>query len=112
MSKKMAIIGDSEFIFAFRALGMKTYAPRGVEEARAVLNRLEKEDIALCFVHESFLGPLEKDIANLRKKVFPVVVGFSDYRKTTDYLSAMMREMAIKATGSVSLVKGERDGTR
>jgi len=103
----MAIIGDSELVFAFRALGLRTYTPKGIDEARAVLRGFEKEDVVLCFIHESFLQPLEKEIADLRKKIFPVVVGFSDYRKTTDHLSTLMREMAVKATGSVSLVKGE-----
>jgi hypothetical protein len=42
-----------------------------------------------------------------------VVVGYSDYRKITDYLGRMMREMAVKATGSDSLVKRrKKDETR
>jgi len=41
-----------------------------------------------------------------------VVVGFSDYRKVTDQLERMMREVAIKATGSDSLVKRREEDER
>jgi hypothetical protein len=42
-----------------------------------------------------------------------VVVGFSDYRKITDHLENMMKEMAVKATGSDALVKRRGNhGTR
>jgi vacuolar-type H+-ATPase subunit F/Vma7 len=107
MSDKLAIIGDSELVHAFRALGFKTYAPGDIDEAREVLSSLNGDGVVLCFIHESFLEPLEKELSSLRKKRFPVVVGFSDYRKTTDHLSTQMRKMAVRATGSVSLVKGE-----
>jgi hypothetical protein len=41
------------------------------------------------------------------------VAGFSDYRVVADHLGKMMREMAVKATGSDSLVKKrENDETR
>jgi hypothetical protein len=39
-----------------------------------------------------------------------VIVGFSDYRKISDHLEVRLREMAVRATGSDSLVK--RKGKR
>ncbi len=113
MFDKVAIVGDSDLVFAFRALGIKVFSPKNVEEAREVMESINKENFALCFLHESLLEPLEKEREALEKKFCPVVVGFSDYRKVTDYLDRMMREMAIKATGSDSLVKRrEKDETR
>jgi hypothetical protein len=41
------------------------------------------------------------------------VIGFSDYRQITDRMGEMMRDMAIKATGSDSLVaRRGKDETR
>jgi len=105
MFNKVAVIGDSDIIFAFRALGIKVFSPGNLEEARKAVESLEKEDIALCFLHESFFDPLRAEGEALRKKFCPVIVGFSDYRKVTDYLGSVMRDVAIKATGSDSLVK-------
>ncbi len=111
--EKIAVIGEGDMIYAFRALGIETYAPRDMYEAKRILESLEKEKIALCFLHQSFLVPLSEEREALEKKFVPVVIGFSDYRKITDYLENMMRDMAIKATGSDSLVKRRGNhGTR
>jgi len=105
MFDKVAVVGDCDLIFPLRAMGVKTYSPRDLEEARQVIKSLEKENIALCFLHETFFESLAEEREALSRKFCPVVAGFSDYRVITDHLGKMMREMAVKATGSDSLVK-------
>jgi len=105
MFDKVAVVGEADIIFALRALGMKVFSPKNLEEAKRVMETLEKENFAICFLHEKFLEPLKEEREALREKFCPVVVGFSDYRKLTDYLEKMMKDMAIKATGSDSLVR-------
>ncbi len=112
MFDKVAIIGDADLVFAFRALGIKVFSPKNMDEARSAMERIEEEEFALCFLQEDIMEGLEKEREVLVQKFCPVVVGFSDYRKVTDYLERMMREMAIKATGSDSLVRRGKDGTR
>ena len=109
MFDKVAVIGDAELVFPLRALGIKVFSPKDVEEARQALLSLEDQEIALCFLHERYLEPLAKERMRLEKKFCPVIAGFSDYRIVTDYLEQMISRMAIKATGSDALVKG-RDG--
>lgn len=111
--KNVAVIGEQDMVFAFRALGFKTYSPRHLDEAREILNGLEKDNIALCFLHQSYFLPLQEEREALGKEFVPVVVGFSDYSKITDHLENMMKEMAVKATGSDALVKRRGNhGTR
>ncbi|MFQ6108671.1 MAG: V-type ATP synthase subunit F [Candidatus Aminicenantales bacterium] len=105
MFDKVAIVGEEDLVLGFRALGMKVFSPRNLGEARQAFKRIEKEGFAVCFVHEVLLESLEMERKELSQKYCPVVVGYSDYRKITDYLERMMRKMAIKATGSDSLVK-------
>lgn len=105
MFDKVAVIGDSDLILPLKALGIKAFTPNNVAEAGRILESLEKENITLCFLHESFFEPLKEKREALRKKFSPVVAGFSDYRMVTDYLGEMIRELAVKATGSDSLVK-------
>lgn len=106
MFDRVAIVGESDLVLGFRSLGIKIFSPKNVDEARRVLQEIEKENFALCFLHESFHGTLAEEREALSQKFCPVVVGYSDYRKITDYLEEMMRDMAIRATGSDSLVKG------
>lgn len=105
MFEKVAIVGEADIVFAFRALGVKVFSPQSLEEARKIMKILEKENFALVFLHESFFELLEEEREALREKFCPVVIGFSDHRKITNYLENMMRDLAIKATGSDSLVK-------
>lgn len=105
MFEKVAIVGEADIVFAFRALGVKVFSPQSLEEARKIIKILEKENFALVFLYESFFELLEEEREALREKFCPVVVGFSDHRKITNYLENMMRDLAIKATGSDSLVK-------
>jgi vacuolar-type H+-ATPase subunit F/Vma7 len=105
MPDRVAIIGEPDLVYAFKALGFLVFTPQDLEEARQILLRLEDEGVALCFLHERFYESLQKEIEDLRKEVFPVVVGYSDYRGVEDYLGKMMRQLAIRATGSSALVK-------
>ncbi len=112
MFDKVAVVGEADFIFALRALGVKVFSPENLEEAKKIMEAIKEENFALCFLHESFLEPLSEEREALRKEFCPVVVGFSDYRKVTDQLERMMREVAIKATGSDSLVKRKEEDER
>ena len=105
MFDRIAVIGDVDLIYPLKAMGIKVYSPKDLAEAKTVLKRLEEENIALCFIHESLFEPLKEEREELKKRIHPVVVGFSDYRKITDYMGETMRKMAITATGSDSLVK-------
>ena len=112
MFDKVAVVAEADIIFALRALGIKIFSPKNLEEAKKIMESLAKENFALCFLHESFLEPLREEREVLRGKFCPVVVGFSDYRKVTDQLGRMMRDVAIKATGSDSLVKRREEDER
>jgi vacuolar-type H+-ATPase subunit F/Vma7 len=108
MFDKVAVVGDAELVLALRAMGIKVFSPRAIEEARDILETLKQEKFAVCFLHESLFEALKQEREALREKFCPVVLGFSDYRQVTGYLEKMMRDIAIKATGSDSLLK-ERD---
>jgi vacuolar-type H+-ATPase subunit F/Vma7 len=113
MLDRVAVIGDHDLVFPLKVLGIRVFSPKDMDEARRVLDSLEEEGIALCLIHEKFLGPLSSEREALKERYVPVVAGFSDYRKVTDDLGKMLRDMAVKATGSDSLFKRrETDETR
>ncbi len=105
MLDRVAVLGDRDLVFPLKVLGVKVFSPKDIDEARQMLDSLEKEGIALCLIHERYFVPLSIEREALKEKFLPVVAGFSDYRKVTDELGKMMRGMAVKATGSDSLVK-------
>ena len=113
MFDRIAVIGDSDFMFVLQAMGIKVHFPKTVQDAREIMKSIERENIALCFLHQSYFESLKPEREALEEKLCPVIVGFSDYREVADHLEQMMRDMAIKATGSDSLVRRRgKDETR
>lgn len=104
---RMAVIGAADHVFGLRALGIQTFSPRDADEARKILEEIAKGNTALCLVHQDWLEVLKEQRKEIGKRFCPVVLGFSDYRTLGDLVEKMVREMAIKATGTDSLVRGK-----
>jgi vacuolar-type H+-ATPase subunit F/Vma7 len=104
---RMAVIGATDLIFGLRALGMRTFSPRNVDEAKRILAGIVKEEYALCLVHQDWLDALKEEREEIGKRFCPVILGYSDHRALTDLIGSMVREIAVKATGSDSLVRGK-----
>jgi len=102
---KIAAVGDADLLFGLRALGVQVFSPREINEARRVLQRMDKEKFALCLVHQDWLQALSEEARSFGKRFGPVIVGFSDYRTLADTVETMVKEMAVKATGSDALIK-------
>ncbi len=102
---RIAVVGEPDLVFGFRALGIWTFSPAGAEDASKVAAGIVRGDFALCLVDQRWLAAFKEEEAAAGRKFCPVIVGFSDYRSLTDELEKRVREMAVKATGSDSLVK-------
>ncbi len=103
--ERVAAVGDADLLFSLRALGIAVFSPRTSQEVREIIVRLEKEAYALCLVHQRWMGTLAAEKKEPRKKTGPVILGFSDYRDLAETIERMVKEMAVRATGSDSLVK-------
>lgn len=112
MFEKVAVVGEEDFVFAFKALGFEVFTPKDEEEAKKVMETIERENFALCFLHQDLFELLKEEREALGKKLCPVVVGFRDYREVEDHLEKIMRETSVKATGSDSLVKRKEENER
>ncbi|MFQ5720995.1 MAG: V-type ATP synthase subunit F [Candidatus Aminicenantales bacterium] len=112
MFDKVAIIGTFDLIFPFKAMGIKTFSPQNLEEAKRLMKKIKEEKYGFCLLDENLFQLLKEELEDLSKEFCPVVVGVSDYRKITSYLEEMMGRMAIKATGSDSLIKRGEDEAR
>ncbi|MDH4270628.1 MAG: hypothetical protein OEW18_01490 [Candidatus Aminicenantes bacterium] len=105
--ERMAVIGAADLVFGLRALGVQTFSPASADEAKKILAAIVEEDYALCLVHQDWLDVLKEEREEIGRRFCPVVLGYSDHRALTDLVERMVREMAVKATGSDSLVRGK-----
>lgn len=102
---KVAAVGDEDLLFGLRALGVKVFSLRDVTEAARILAILEREKVALCLVHQDWLEVMSEERKKAIQKPRPVLVGFTDYRTLAETIEKMVREMAVRATGSDVLIK-------
>jgi len=102
---RIAVIGEADLVFGFRALGIRTFSPAGADDAEKIASMIIRGDFALCLVDDRWLAEFKEEEASAGRKFCPVIVGFSDYRSLSDEVEKRVREMAVKATGSDALVK-------
>jgi len=104
-SSRIAVVGEADLVFGFRALGIRTFSPLSAEDAGKTASMIVRGDFALCLVDQRWLGAFKEEEAAAGRRFCPVIVGISDYRSLTDEVEKRVREMAVKATGSDSLVR-------
>jgi vacuolar-type H+-ATPase subunit F/Vma7 len=102
---RIAVVGEADLVFGFRALGIQTFSPASGEDAGKTGSVIFGGDFALCLVDQRWLAAFKEEEAAAGGKFCPVIVGFSDYRSLSDEVEKRVREMAVKATGSDSMIK-------
>ncbi len=92
-------------LFGLKALGVAVFSPQEARDLGQIMATLEREKFSLCWMHQDWLEVLRREKKKEGKELFPVIIGFSDYRKVADTIDRIVREMAVKATGTDALVK-------
>ena len=102
---RIAVVGEADLIFGFRALGIQTFSPASAEDAEKIASQIVRGDFALCLVEGRWLAAFKEEEEAAGRGVCPVIVGYPDYRSLSDEVEKRVREMAVKATGSDSMIK-------
>ena len=63
MLYKAAVIGDSQTVMGFKAVGLTTASANDGEEAASRLHELAKQDYAVIYITEQLAAQIEGDIA-------------------------------------------------
>ena len=72
---KIAVIGSSESVIGFRALGLETYAVESGEEAKRVLQELGKqEEYAIIYMEETAAMEIEEEIRKYDEQPRPAII--------------------------------------
>lgn len=71
---KIAVLGDRESVLGFKALGLNVFPAETVEEAKAVLHALAKEDYAVVYLTEQYAAEMEAEVARYKDELTPAVI--------------------------------------
>ena len=58
---RIAVMGDERSVLGFAALGLEVYPVSGAEEARTVLHRLAREEVAIIYMTEQLAAGLSAE---------------------------------------------------
>lgn len=71
---KIAVIGDSESILSFKAIGLETCPVESAAEARKALHGYAKEDYAVIYLTEQFAQDMESELKQYATEIRPAVI--------------------------------------
>ena len=71
---KIAVIGDKASVLGFKALGLDVFPADGVEEAKATLHRLAKEDYAVVYLTETYGAGMSAELAHYKDELKPAII--------------------------------------
>lgn len=96
---KIGVVGDSDSVIGFRALGLDVFPATGGEVAKAI-NRLASEDYAIIFVTEQAAETAAETIGRYKTSPFPAIIPIPGNRGTTGYGMRGIRANVEKAIGT------------
>lgn len=71
---KIAVLGDSDSVLGFKALGLDVFPAANVDEAKATLHRLAKESYAIVYLTEQFAQFMDEDLTRYKDELTPAVI--------------------------------------
>ncbi len=73
-SYKIAVLGDRDSVLGFRALGLEVFPAETVEQAKATLHQLAREDYAVVYLTEQFARDMNEELERYKDELTPAVI--------------------------------------
>ena len=71
---KIAVMGDSDSVLGFKALGLDVFPVESVDEAKTTLRRLAKDAYAVIYLTEQFAVHMSDDLARYKDELTPAII--------------------------------------
>lgn len=97
---KVAVIGDTDSIYGFAALGLDIYPVKDEVEGSKTLRKLAEGQYAVIYITESLAAQLEKELDYLRTLPLPAVIPIPGLTGNTGMGIKMVKKSVEQAVGS------------
>lgn len=102
---RLAIIGDTDSVLAFRAVGFDTFLTEARNAPDLLKEKYNSGTYAAIFLSETLAGKMEEQLAEYDKKPFPAV-GILPLGRIREMVGThRMKKISIRATGTDILSK-------
>lgn len=101
---KIAVIGGTDTVMGFKALGLETFPVTGAEDAKHVMHRLTASDAeekyAIIYVEENLALALSAEINRFKDSVTPAVILIPGREGSTGQGLTALHEAVKRAIGT------------
>jgi vacuolar-type H+-ATPase subunit F/Vma7 len=95
----LAVMGDSDAVMGFQALGFKVYAFKEIREFASALEEIVNDKTGICLVQDGLYSALKDKINDYKNLALPIFIPFSK-GAGTDLLDNIVKDIRIRATGA------------
>ncbi len=71
---KIGVLGDSDSVMGFKALGLDVFPAADAEEAKRTLHTLAKEDYAVIYLTEQYAAQMQQELDRYKDRLTPAVI--------------------------------------
>lgn len=71
---KIAVIGDKDSVLSFKAIGVDVYVAYEKDKARAIVDKLSKDDYGVIFITEELAAKIPNTISRYDDKLVPAII--------------------------------------
>ncbi len=101
MNKKIAIMGDSESIKGFAAVGFDLFElDQSVDPEKVLRGAAESGDYGIIYITEEFYSLMMKECRRYSERLTPAVIPLPGIKGNTDLGKARLKSFVEKAVGS------------
>lgn len=97
---RVAVLGDTESVKGFAALGLDIYPCDDAGQAAPLLRKLAGGDYGVIYVTEELVSALERDIKKLDDQLLPAVIPIPGVKGNTGVGIQRLRDSVERAVGS------------
>jgi vacuolar-type H+-ATPase subunit F/Vma7 len=105
MPNQIAVIGDSDFILGFKALGCALYSVDEEADLRKLFDGVIKDNPLCIFILEDYAAKILDLIGQYSQASQPMIIALPDFRKDLSLSEDLLSRMAIRAIGQ-DIIKG------
>ncbi len=105
MLDKMAVIGDKDSNFAFKAVGVDVFGAEKEDEAREIIKDLAANGYKVIFIAEDLAEKIDAFLEKYRAQTYPAIIPIPRGGKSSGYAMQGLKRDMDKAIGADILFK-------
>ncbi|MCM1289366.1 MAG: hypothetical protein NC132_01760 [Corallococcus sp.] len=108
MVNKIAVIGDSDSVLAFRSVGVEVFDATTPSEAQTLIKKLSQEQYAVLFLAENLAEQIPEVLEKAKTKPFPAIVPIPTSAQSSGFGMQGIKKDVEKAIG-VDIIFNKED---